>query len=391
MNEELKKAIADALVEFKNGLPTSIEKAEVNALITEKMNVLETRFEGAVTKEQLADFSAQMKALVDSKVGKTVESKELKSLFADHKKELQEVKNKARKQVEFEIKTVGDMTTGNVAVADATPRLSLLGAEGQVYGINRSTGENIMSFVDLGTTDRASITWVDEVEGEGTVGATNEGSKKNQIDVDFKEKVATAGKNTAFVKITDESIDDISYMSGEVNRVINEKLMAKDSADILTDIIANATTYSLTDYNGTVKDADIIDAVVVASAQSTLSGFAPQHIAMHPIDIAKFQLSKSSNIPRIVTTAGGMEVNGLRVIRTTNVAKGTFALGDFSKYRVRIYKRKLIIGLDGNDLTENKKTIVAETRMIKYVSSNEKTSFVKGTFATIIAAINKAS
>ena len=122
-----------------------------------------------------------------------------------------------------------------------------------------------------------------------------------------------------------------------------------------------------------------------------MSGFQPKHIVMHPVDIAKFQLAKSSNIPRVSTVAGVMEVNGLKVIQSLQATKGDFILGDFSKYRVRIYKEKLIIGLDGNDLTTNKRTIIAETRLIKYVSSNEKTSFVKGTFATIQAAINKAS
>ena len=78
-------------------------------------------------------------------------------------------------------------------------------------------------------------------------------------------------------------------------------------------------------------------------------------------------------------------------VEEKQLLRGDFILGDFSKYRVRIYKEKLIIGLDGNDLTENKRTIIGETRLIKFVSSNEKTSFVKGTYATIQAAINKAS
>ena len=95
---------------------------------------------------------------------------------------------KAKKEVSFEVKTVGDMSTGNVAVADATPRLSLLDAQGDVYGINRTLIDSVLSYVDLGSTDKASITWVDEVEGEGSVAATAEGVKKNQIDVDFKEK-----------------------------------------------------------------------------------------------------------------------------------------------------------------------------------------------------------
>ena len=42
-----------------------------------------------------------------------------------------------------------------------------------------------------------------------------------------KKKVANATKITGFVKVTEESLDDISYMSGEINRVLNEKLYVK--------------------------------------------------------------------------------------------------------------------------------------------------------------------
>ena len=158
----------------------------------------------------------------------------------------------------------------------------------------------------------------------------------------------------------------------------------------MADIITNATTFNLTDFNGTVPNADIIDAIIVATAQSNMSGFQPKHIVMHQ-SILLNSISKITNIPRVSTVAGAMEVNGLKVIRSLQATKGIFVLGDFSRYRVRIYKEKLIIGLDGNDLTENKRTIIGETRLIKYVSSNEKTSFVKGTYADIQAVINKAS
>lgn len=386
MNEEFKKALDRALDAFKASLPATMSADEVKTAIQAKSDEMTAKFEGVATKEDLANLSSELTTAINK--GKT-SVKEVKSINELVSKSMADVK--AKKEVSFEVKAVGDMTTGNVVVADATPRLSLLDAQGDVYGINRTLIDSILSYVDLGSTDKASITWVDEVEGEGSVAATAEGVKKNQIDVDFKEKVANATKITGYVKVTEESLDDISYMSGEINRVLNEKLYVKKSADVLADIIANATAFNLTDFNGTVPSADIIDAIVVATAQSTLSGFQPKHIVMHPVDIAKFQLAKSNNIPRISTVAGVMEVNGLKVIQSLQATKGDFILGDFSKYRVRIYKEKLIIGLDGNDLTENKRTIIGETRLIKYVSSNEKTSFVKGTFATIQAVINKAS
>ena len=390
MNEELKKALADALNAFKAELPAMVSKTEIEGLLTTKVTEIEQKFANKVTKEELEKVSKEMTELVAGLKPPTTEPKSLLDFTEAIKNDLKAVA-KREKTFEYEVKTVGTVATSNVAVADPAPRLSILGPEGQLYSINLSTGDNIMDVVDFGTSDKPSITWVDEVAGEGSVGATNEGADKKQIDVDYQEKEAKAEKVTGFIKITEEALSDISFMASEIRRVLNEKINVKNQADVLAGIITNATAFNLTDYNGTVPSADIIDAIVVATAQSTLSGFAPKHIALNPIDIAKFQLAKSSNIPRVITTASGIEVNGLKVIKSTNVTKGTFVLGDFSKYRVRLHSQKLNIGWDGNDFTKNLRTILAETRIIKFVSSNEKTSFVKGTVATIISAINKAS
>jgi len=46
------------------------------------------------------------------------------------------------------------------------------------------------------------------------------------------------------------------------------------------------------------------------------------------------------------------------------------------------------MGWDSDDFTKNKRTIIGESRLIQYVSSNEKTSFIKGTFATGKRCIN---
>jgi len=246
---------------------------------------------------------------------------------------------------------------------------------------------SILDEVDMGASDKATIVYVDEVNGEGAIATTAEGIAKSQIDLDYQEVTVNAIKKTGLVKVTEEALDDVSYMSGEINRVLTEKLMIAESLDVLTDILANATTFSLTDFDDTVEGADIIDAIVAATAQSELSGFMPTAIVMHPVDIAKFQLVKSANIPRIQTTANGMMVNGLKIIKTTQITKDNFVLGDFKKYRVRRYKNKLVMGWDADDFSKNKRTIIAESRYLKYISTNEKTSLIKGVFATIKAAL----
>ena len=394
--KELQDLLSEQFKAFKEQLPIGISKSDLEKALSDKSKEIESKFSTMISKEaldaEILKFSQSVTKDVDEKlkayVHSNLEQKTVKDLLIASKA-LENLRNKVYS--EFEIKTVGDVTTSNVAVSTPQPKLSVLGVEGDLYAINRSTIMSILDFVDLGTTDKGSITWVDEVEGEGSVSTTAEGVTKNQIDVDYQEKIANETKYTGFAKVTEESLENIAYMEGEINRVLNEKLTLAKSAAVLSGIVSAATTFSLTDFDDTVKDADIIDAIVAATTQSEMSGIVPTSIVMNPIDVAKFQLTKSSNIPRIQTVAGRTMVNGLNVIRTTQITKGTFVLGDFSKYRVRIHKEKLVMGWDSDDFTKNKRTIIGESRLIQYVSSNEKTSFIKGTFATIIAALESNS
>lgn len=394
--KELQDLLSEQFKAFKEQLPIGISKSDLEKALSDKSKEIESKFSTMISKEaldaEILKFSQSVTKDVDKKlkdyVHSNLEQKTVKDLLIASKA-LENLRNKVFS--EFEIKTVGDVTTSNVAVSTPQPKLSVLGVEGDLYAVNRSTIMSILDFVDLGTTDKGSITWVDEVEGEGSVSTTAEGVTKNQIDVDYQEKIANETKYTGFAKVTEESLENIAYMEGEINRVLNEKLTLAKSAAVLSGIVSAATTFSLTDFDDTVKDADIIDAIVAATTQSEMSGFVPTSIVMNPIDVAKFQLTKSSNMPRIQTVAGRTMVNGLNVIRTTQITKGTFVLGDFSKYRVRIHKEKLVMGWDSDDFTKNKRTIIGESRLIQYVSSNEKTSFIKGTFATIIAALESNS
>lgn len=382
-NEELK----GMLDEFKSTLPKGMSVEDVNKAIDGKLSEISKELETITELKQIVDGIKSGIVSLESKIQENnskMETKTIRDLLVDSKA-LDELK--AKRTIEFEVKAVGDVTVPNVVVADTAARMSVLGINGTPYAVNRWFGRNIMDVVDMGTSDKATIVYVDEVNGEGAVGTTAEGVAKNQIDIDYKEVTVNAVKYTGLVKVTEEALDDVSFMEGEINRVLNEKLAIAKSAAILTDILAAATTYSLTDYNNKVVAADTVDAIVAATAQSVLSGYSPNAIVMHPIDIAGLQLIKSANIPRVTTDANGTMVNGLRVVANTQITKDNFVLGDLSKFRVRIYKDKLVMGHDADDFSKNKRTIIAETRLLKYISTNEKTSLIKGVFATIKAAL----
>jgi hypothetical protein len=76
---------------------------------------------------------------------------------------------------------------------------------------------------------------------------------------------------------------------------------------------------------------------------------------------------------------------------STLVTAGTYLVGNFN-LSVLYQKQGVMIniGLDGNDWTKNMRTIIAEWRGALVTKNNDRTAFVKGTFATDIAALETA-
>ena len=197
--KELQDLLSEQFKSFKEELPIGISKEYLEKALSDKAKEIENKFSTMISKEaldaEILKFSQNVTKDVDKKlkehVHSNLEQKTVKDLLVASKA-LEKLRNKVYS--EFEIKTVGDVTTSNVAVSNPQPKLSVLGVEGDLYAVNRSTIMSILDFVDLGTTDKASITWVDEVEGEGSVSTTAEGNTKNQIDVDYQEKIANETK-----------------------------------------------------------------------------------------------------------------------------------------------------------------------------------------------------
>jgi len=83
-----------------------------------------------------------------------------------------------------------------------------------------------------------------------------------------------------------------------------------------------------------------------------------------------------------------LSLSGVPIVENVNITAGDFLVGDFSKATV-VQKSgiNVEVGLDGNDLTKNMRTFVAEWRGALFIENNNTTAFVTGTFATTNAAL----
>jgi hypothetical protein len=158
-----------------------------------------------------------------------------------------------------------------------------------------------------------------------------------------------------------------------------------------------ATAFTGGSLAGEVEMANELDVLEAIALQCKEANGFPESVFVHPSTMSKIRLIKEQGTGRpiwkdYVTPAGEFNYSGLRVIETLALTPGQFIGGETSV--INVLNRtglRVQIGLDGNDLTNNKQTLVLEKRLVQFVSANDTPVLIKGTFATAIPLIDKAS
>lgn len=246
------------------------------------------------------------------------------------------------------------------------------------------------------------VAWAEQANRDGGAGQTAEGAAKTMADFDIVEANKVVEKITAYSKVSKEMLADIPFMANEINNDLISLVNLKLDTDLfsgtgttpaLKGINVYATTFSAPSGLGTAIDnATELDVLRAAIAQVELAFFSPNYILLHPTDVAKIDMLKSTTNEYLVHQSAGQfmfkSFYGLPIIASTVVTQGQFLVGDFTKSNLGISEEiNIQIGLDSDDFTKNLVTILAEVRAVHYIKSNHTTAFVKGTFSTAKTAL----
>lgn len=301
----------------------------------------------------------------------------------------------------FELKAAGNMSiAGNVT--------------GQIPQAYRLPGFNelpqrrvrFLDFLQGGSISSNLVEWVYEANEDGTAGATAEAAAKKQIDFDFLLGSQKVEKYTAYIKVTDEMLDDIDFMQTAINRKLQTKLLqsvelaaysGNGTTPNLNGVRTVATAFAAGTLAGTVDNANEIDVLNAAIDQIRIANQTdPNVIWMYPTDITRLKMVKVSSsdkryVENLAMIAGQLSLDGIPIIPTTLVTAGTYLIGDFTKANMLTKGGIMIeVGYDSDDFTKNFKTVRAEWRGVVFVEHNDRTAFVAGTFSTDKAALETA-
>jgi HK97 family phage major capsid protein len=306
--------------------------------------------------------------------------------------------NKNTEWIRMEVSKVGNMVLGNYTGGTAL-------TDSLDPGITPIATRRpfILQLANTQATSSNTIRYVEKKNRDGGAAGTAEGAAKSQADFELVEASVSVIKKTAYIKVSKEMMDDIPFIMGEINSELRTLVELEVDGDLyngdgtgtnLKGVTAFATAFSAGSFAGTVVNPGIADVLRVSIALIAANLFEANAILMHPNDVAKMELKKDNEGQYVLppfTSVNGMVVKGIRVVENTGVTEGDFVVGDFTKMNIKQREAfGIAVGLDQDDFTKNFVTILGEWRGVSYFKSNHTGAFIKGTFATAIAALDSA-
>ncbi len=315
----------------------------------------------------------------------------------DNKEALSGLKGNRSASVSF--KAAGTMLISSNVSGGNVP------VEQRLAGLNAIPSRRIrlLDVVSRGAAESNFISWVYQANKDGAAGGTAEGDLKNQIDFDLVVASESVKKRTAFIKVSEEMIDDISFMQSEIQNELMRELLKDVESQVyegdgtgtnLNGIRTVSTAFAAGSFAGTVDNANEADVLTVAMNQIQVADHDNATYAfVHPNTITTLKLIKTSStdrryIDRLAMVAGQLSLDGVTLVPTTLVTDGEYLIGNFDL--ATVYDKgsmSIEIGRDSDDFTKNLLTVLAEWRGLVIVKNNDRTAFISGVFATDKAAL----
>ena len=404
------------------------EELTVKEVVAKLEEKIESK--GYATKEDIAGFQNEIKELKENN-----DVTEMKSVIDSLEQKIEGLKEEKTEKVEghktlhgailAELKNNEEALTqlkADAAQGKASPlsmtikapvtisNANTIGSAEPMYQLTQDTGIvstirkrelRYLANVSVGSITTNRALWTEETDEQGNPTFIGEGDTKAQGSVLYVNQTQDVKKIAVWAKMTLEMLDDLPQFVSFIIRNLERRLdIVLENAlfngnglgDNLTGINEYASVFTGGGLAGELTTPNELDVIEAIALQVKEANGIPESLFVHPSTMAKIRLIKDSTGRPIwkdyVTPSGDMNYSGLRIIETLAVTEGDFVGGETSV--VNVLNRsglQMQIGLDGNDLTQNKQTLVLEKRMVQFVSANDTNVLIKGDFETAITAL----
>lgn len=299
--------------------------------------------------------------------------------------------------------TMGLDTT--VEAAGSASQVSITRNTGIVSTLRKRIMKYLQGGVSVGSLMGANkAMWIEELDEQGNPIFIGEGDTKTEISVRYEERDMKARKIGVHGKVTTEMMRNlpslINYIQNNLARRVDIKTEdqlfgGNNTGDNLAGLTEYATAFTGGSLAGTLTaptNADVFRAVALQVEEAF--GIATA-LYVRPSVLATLDVEKDSNGAYLLPpfrAANGNMVAGMTLISSNGLPSGVdFIGGDLSVVNVMFTDNMSIqIGMDGNDFTKNKKTILVEQELLQFVSANDTQVLVQGELADAITALTVA-
>jgi hypothetical protein len=389
----------------KTEINTAIEEAQKNNASKEDIDALQAKHAQVI--KELEVFGMRMKKFTErpqsTETAKSIVDSVKEAL--DNNEQYKSIISGGRQTepVNFEIKAA--VTMGLDTTVEA------VGSESQI-SITRNTGiistlrKRITKYLSGGVSVASLVgsnkaMWMEELDEQGTPIFIGEGDTKTEISVRYEERDKKARKIGVHGKVTTELMRNlpslVNYIQNNLVRRVDIKtedqlFAGNDTGDNLAGLTGYATAFTGGSLNGTLATPSVADVFRAIALQVEEAFGIATAMYVRPSVLASMDVEKSADgiylLPPFRAMNGNV-VAGMTLISSNGLPSGVdFIGGDLSVVNVMFSDYLSVqIGMDGNDFTKNKKTILVEQELVQFVSANDTQVLVKGDIATAITAL----
>lgn len=405
--EELEKMTPTELDTYKSELDAHNKaelKAELNA--EQKANL-----ENA--KSELKDFLATeigKQLLEQTTTGSSVESYEvqLKKALEDNHEKIKQIAKDGSGVVEITLKAVADITTAN-GTNTAPP--SITGVQQAPISNVNYRNLDVTGLTTNVSTSLSAYPYTEAKPKDGDYTFLAEGGTKTQVDFTWETNYAKPVKAAAWVRLTDESVQDIAGLESVARDLLFKKHNIKKAKGILYGDGISPNPKGATEY-GRVFSAgalalavtnpnfmDVVNACITDIA--TTHNFEDEMpymanlVMVNPNDffIQLVSAKDGEGLPLYPQASlfNTVVIGGVTIIPEETIPAGKIFVADMTKYNTTNYLPYTVkVGYVNDDFIKNQFVILGESRFHAFVKKLDEQAFIYDDIATIKTAITKA-
>ena len=397
--------VAEALKEMN---PEALTKA------VEEMGALKTALDTAKAENTRIEKIVKEQGVKITKLGEAGGvmgqsfKQEVDKFIEDNFDKIKSIKATGSGMVEFVSKVVGNITT---ATGVNTNPPNLTGTQQAPLSNVNLRGAELLGLTSNISTSLAAYPYTEAKPKDGDYTFVAEGALKPQTDFVWETRYAQPVKTAAWIRLTDESIQDVVGLQSVANDFLRKKHDLKKQSGILfgDDVAPNpkgATLYGRAFTAGAlanaVKNPNIMDVINagVTDIYTTHNyedevSFMPSLCVVNPADFyIQFVSAKNTDGNPLYPTASlfnQVNIGGLTIIPERSIPAGKIFIADMSKYNTTNYIGYTVkIGYVNDDFIRNQFVILGESRFHAFVKNLDEQAFIYDDIATIKTAITAA-